>query len=171
MVYAIDLSICNGCDACSSTCPTHAISHDVKAEKNSIDPEYCVSCNLCSSFCERNAIRKEDGSFTPYKGWDKWNMPLIDTRRCTGCSLCIEECPMNALALTGAKEHGDIHTYAYLKSAGRCIGCEKCAARCPIEAIEMIPQLDPDGTENPVNVRPEYLKTPAKAKSLKRFMK
>ena len=91
MVYAIDRSICNGCDACSSTCPTHAISHDVKAEKNSIDPEYCVSCNLCSSFCERNAIRKEDGSFTPYKGWDKWNMPLIDTRRCTGCSLCIEE--------------------------------------------------------------------------------
>ena len=65
MVYAIDRSICNGCDACSSTCPTHAISHDVKAEKNSIDPEYCVSCNLCSSFCERNAIRKEDGSFTP----------------------------------------------------------------------------------------------------------
>lgn len=43
-------------------------------------------------------------------------MPLIDTRRCTGCSLCIEECPMNALALSGAKEHGDIHTYAYLKS-------------------------------------------------------
>ena len=42
MVYAIDRSICNGCDACSSTCPTHAISHDVKAEKNSIDPEYCV---------------------------------------------------------------------------------------------------------------------------------
>lgn len=103
MVYAIDRSICNGCDACSSTCPTHAISHDVKAKKNSIDPEYCVSCNLCSSFCERNAIRKEDGSFTPYKGWDKWNMPLIDTRRCTGCSLCIEECPMNALALSGAK--------------------------------------------------------------------
>ena len=167
MVYAIDRSICNGCDACS----THAISHDVKAEKNSIDPEYCVSCNLCSSFCERNAIRKEDGSFTPYKGWDKWNMPLIDTRRCTGCSLCIEECPMNALALTGAKEHGDIHTYAYLKSAGRCIGCEKCASRCPIEAIEMIPQLAPDGTENPVNVRPEYLKTTAKALSLKRFMK
>ena len=26
---------------------------------------------------------------------------------------------MNALALSGAKEHGDIHTYAYLKSAGR----------------------------------------------------
>ena len=46
------------------------ISHDVKAEKNSIDPEYCVSCNLCSSFCERNAIRRADGSFTPYKGWD-----------------------------------------------------------------------------------------------------
>ena len=46
MVYAIDRSICNGCDACSSTCPTHAISHDVKAKKNSIDPEYCVSSVL-----------------------------------------------------------------------------------------------------------------------------
>lgn len=78
---------------------------------------------------------------------------------------------MNALVLTGAKEHGDIHTYAYLKSAGRCIGCEKCAARCPIEAIEMIPQLAPDGTENPVNVRPEYLKATEKVKGIKRFMK
>ena len=38
MVYAIDRSICNGCDACSSTCPTHAISHDVKAEKKQHRP-------------------------------------------------------------------------------------------------------------------------------------
>lgn len=38
MVYAIDRSICNGCDACSSTCPTHAISHDVKAKKKQHRP-------------------------------------------------------------------------------------------------------------------------------------
>lgn len=35
----------------------------------------------------------------------------------------------------------------------------------------MIPQLAPDGTENPVNVRPEYLKATEKTKSLKHFMK
>ncbi len=50
MAYVIDKQLCSGCDACSSVCPTNAISHDAKAEKNSIDAEYCVSCRLCSNF-------------------------------------------------------------------------------------------------------------------------
>lgn len=162
MAYAIDKQLCIGCDACSSVCPTNAISHDAKAWKNSIDAEYCVSCGLCSSFCEKNAIKAPDGSFSPYKAWYKWNMPFIDPDKCSGCSLCIEECPMNALGLTGPAEHGDIHTYAYLKSLTLCIGCEKCFARCPIGAVTMVPQLDPDGMENPVNLWPACLEKPEK---------
>ena len=143
-------------------CPTNAISHDAKAEKNSIDAEYCVSCRLCSSFCDKNAIKAPDGSFSPYKGWENWSMPFIDPDKCSGCSLCIEECPMNAIGLTGPAKHGDIHTYAYLKDSECCIGCEKCCVRCPIGAITMIPQLDPDGRENPANLWPEYIEKPEK---------
>ena len=117
MAYVIDKQLCSGCDACSSVCPTNAISHDAKAEKNSIDAEYCVSCRLCSSFCDKNAIKAPDGSFSPYKGWKNWSMPFIDPDKCSGCSLCIEECPMNAIGLTGPAKHGDIHTYAYLKGS------------------------------------------------------
>ncbi len=162
MAYVIDKQLCSGCDACSIVCPTNAISHDAKAEKNSIDAEYCVSCRLCSSFCDKNAIKAPDGSFSPYKGWENWSMPFIDPDKCSGCSLCIEECPMNAIGLTGPAKHGDIHTYAYLKDSECCIGCEKCCVRCPIGAITMIPQLDPDGRENPANLWPEYIEKPEK---------
>lgn len=89
-------------------------------------------------------------------------MPFIDPDKCSGCSLCIEECPMNAIGLTGPAKHGDIHTYAYLKGSECCIGCEKCCVRCPIGAITMIPQLDPDGRENPANLWPEYIEKPEK---------
>ena len=67
---------------------------------------------------------------------------------------------MNAIGLTGPAKHGDIHTYAYLKDSECCIGCEKCCVRCPIGAITMIPQLDPDGRENPANLWPEYIEKP-----------
>lgn len=93
MAYVIDKQLCSGCDACSSVCPTNAISHDAKAEKNSIDAEYCVSCRLCSSFCEKNAIKAPDGSFSPYKGWENWSMPFIDPASAAAARCALRSAP------------------------------------------------------------------------------
>ena len=55
MAYVIDRQLCSGCDACSSVCPTNAISHDAKAEKNSIDAEYRTAFRAA---CARASARK-----------------------------------------------------------------------------------------------------------------
>lgn len=41
MAYRINESVCNGCDACVTACPTQAIS-GVQHEVHTIDPDKCV---------------------------------------------------------------------------------------------------------------------------------
>lgn len=140
MAFSIDKNKCTGCDACSSSCPTQAISGK-QYHKHSIDPDICVSCGLCADFCEDEAIRNEAGEVVTSCAWEDWGIPEFDTEKCTGCWMCVEACPMYALEITEPEFHGDIRTHAYLVSPENCIGCEKCLKRCPVGAIKMISRI------------------------------
>lgn len=137
MAFSIDRAKCEGCDACSTACPTQAISGKMYA-KHEIDPDICVSCGLCADFCEHGAVLNDAGEVVTSCAWEDWGIPEFDTSKCTGCSLCVENCPMYALELTGPEYHGDTHTHAYLAEPQLCIGCEKCVQHCPIGAVSMI---------------------------------
>lgn len=138
MAYRINESVCNGCDACVTACPTQAIS-GVQHEVHSIDPDKCVSCNLCMNLCKNFAIRS--GMQNEIIDHDEWPIPHIDPAACCGCSACVEVCPMFVLEITSPKFRGDTETIAALTDIDRCIGCEKCAKHCPVGAIEMVKRL------------------------------
>ncbi len=140
MAYSINKTKCDGCDTCSSACPTQAISGQ-QYKKHIIDPELCVSCGLCADFCEHEAIYNDEGKLTTSCPWEEWGIPSVNADICTGCGLCVETCPMYALEISEAEFHGDIRTHAYLTDSAICIGCEKCMKRCPIKAITMISRV------------------------------
>ena len=140
MAYSINKEKCTGCDACSVTCPTQAISGE-QYKKHSIDPEVCVSCGLCADFCEHGAIYDDSGKPTKFCSWEDWLMPSVGKDIAAGGSLCVEVCPMYALKISEPEFRGDIRTHAYLAEPSVCIGCEKCMKRCPIKAISMIPRV------------------------------
>lgn len=138
MAYRINETVCTGCDACVTACPTHAISgehHDV----HEINPDLCVSCNLCINLCKQFAIRS--GKENELLEYTEWPIPDVDANLCNGCSACVTECPMYALKISDPKFRGDVDTIAELKNVDLCIGCEKCANLCPVGAIKMVKRL------------------------------
>ncbi|WP_028535107.1 4Fe-4S binding protein [Paludibacterium yongneupense] len=59
MAYKIITDLCNGCAACESECPNHAISHAGKVY--TIDASKCVECEgsydtpMCADLCNTDA--------------------------------------------------------------------------------------------------------------------
>lgn len=141
MPYSINPEICDGCDTCSVSCPTQAISGE-RYKTHKIDPKICVSCGLCADFCENNAIIDNYGRTNLFKKVVDWKMPHVNTLQCTGCALCVEACPMYVLEISGPRFHGDTHTFAKVVKPNMCIGCEKCSKRCPVGAILMVSRPD-----------------------------
>ena len=54
MAYKI-ISCCAGCRLCAKSCPTGAISGNLK-EVHTIDPEKCINCGACVGNCPFGAI-------------------------------------------------------------------------------------------------------------------
>ena len=140
MPYSINKEKCQGCDACTTACPTQAISgrhHEV----HSIDPDICVSCGLCADFCGYEAVYDDNGLPATVCAWEDWGIPEINTALCTGCWMCVEVCPMYVLEISESVHRRDITTHARLTDIGLCIGCKKCENRCPVGAIKMISRV------------------------------
>lgn len=141
MAYRINESVCTGCDACVTACPTQAISGAMH-EVHKIDPEKCCSCGLCLNLCTQAAVRS--GAAVDKQEHDEWPIPHIDAQLCNGCNACVTICPMYVLELSKPKFRGDTNIFAQLTDKDMCVGCEKCADHCPVGAIEMVKRLVAD---------------------------
>jgi len=136
MAYRINESVCTGCDACVTACPTKAISGEMD-EPHVVDPDLCVSCGICIKLCTNFAVRSGEQT-DEFEGADELIMPHFDTVLCNGCSACVSACPMDVLQISAPKFRGDIDTFAELTDLDRCVGCEKCAEHCPVGAVTMV---------------------------------
>jgi len=151
-VFAIDLSICNGCYCCQVACKDEHVGNDwtpyAKPQPDTgqfwlgIDeqvrgqvpkvlvtyiPKMCHHCDdaPCIAGCKSEAIYKRpDG------------LVIIDPLKCTGCKLCADNCP-----------HGAIFFNEHLNIAQKCTGCShlldndpnwkvpRCVDQCPTGAL------------------------------------
>lgn len=152
-VFAIDLSVCNGCYCCQIACKDEHVANDwspyakpqpdtgqfwigltelvrgqVPKVKVSYIPKMCHHCDdaPCIEQCLAGAITKrEDG------------IVLIEPDKCTGCKLCADTCP-----------HDAIYFNEDLNIAQKCTGCShlrdnepeewqvpRCVDQCPTDAL------------------------------------
>jgi len=152
-VFAIDLSVCNGCYCCQIACKDEHVANDwtpyakpqpdtgqfwigltelvrgqVPKVKVSYIPKMCHHCDdaPCIDSCKVEAIYKRDDGIV-----------IIDPDKCTGCKLCADACPHDAIFFN---EH--------LNIAQKCTGCShlrdnepeewpvpRCVDQCPTDAL------------------------------------
>lgn len=150
-VFAIDLSICNGCYNCQVVCKDEHVGNDwtpyakpqpdtgqfwmkisetvrgsVPKVKISYVPIPCMHCDdaPCISVCPTNAIYKRDDGIV-----------IVSPEKCTGCRNCVDECPYEAMYFNSD-----------LNIAQKCTGCAhlldkgwelpRCVEACPTEALK-----------------------------------
>ncbi len=158
-VFAIDLSICNGCYCCQVACKDEHVANDwtpyarpqpdtgqfwmrlnevvrgqVPKVKVTYTPNLCHHCDdaSCISGCESKAIYKRDDGLV-----------IIEPDACTGCKLCEDNCP-----------HDSIYFNEHLNIAQKCTGCShlldndenwdvpRCVDQCPTGAIQFGEEAD-----------------------------
>jgi Fe-S-cluster-containing dehydrogenase component len=158
-VFAIDLSVCNGCYCCQIACKDEHVANDwtpyakpqpdtgqfwigitelvrgqVPKVKVTYIPKMCHHCEEapCIADCKPEAIYKRDDGLV-----------IIDPEKCTGCKLCKDACPHDAIFFN---EH--------LNIAQKCTGCAhlldnddewqvpRCVDQCPTEALRFGEEKD-----------------------------
>ncbi len=152
-VFAIDLSVCNGCYCCQIACKDEHVGNDwspyakpqpdtgqfwigltelvrgqVPKVKVTYIPKLCHHCDEapCMAECKAEAIYQRDDG-----------MVIIDPVKCTGCKLCADTCP-----------HDAIFFNEQLNIAQKCTGCShlrdndpeewpvpRCVDQCPTDAL------------------------------------
>ena len=159
-VFAIDLSICNGCYCCQIACKDEHVANDwspyakpqpdtgqfwigitelvrgqVPKVKVTYIPRMCHHCDdaPCIESCKAQAITKRDDGLV-----------LIEPDKCIGCKLCKDACP-----------HDAIFFNEQLNIAQKCTGCAhlldndpdewpvpRCVDQCPTEALRFGEEAD-----------------------------
>lgn len=159
-VFAIDLSICNGCYCCQIACKDEHVGNDwtpyakpqpdtgqfwlgltelvrgqVPKVKITYVPKLCHHCDEapCMADCKPQAIYKRDDG-----------MVIIDPEKCTGCKLCVDTCPHDAIFMND-----------HLNIAQKCTACShlrdnnpeewpvpRCVDQCPTGALQFGEEAD-----------------------------
>ena len=152
-VFAIDLSVCNGCYCCQIACKDEHVANDwmpyakpqpdtgqfwigmtelvrgqVPKVKVTYIPKMCHHCDdaPCIEQCEVEAIYQRDDG-----------MVVIDPGKCVGCKLCADTCPHDAIFFNDN-----------LNIAQKCTSCAhlrdsdpdewpvpRCVDQCPTDAL------------------------------------
>ena len=151
-VFAIDLSVCNGCYCCQIACKDEHVANDwtpyakpqpdtgqfwigltelvrgqVPKVKVTYIPKMCHHCDdaPCIDQCKAEAIYKRDDGLV-----------IINPEKCVGCKLCADTCPHNAIYFNEG-----------LNIAQKCTGCAhlldnddewkvpRCVDQCPTDAL------------------------------------
>lgn len=156
-VFAIDVSVCNGCHNCQIACKDEHAGNDwtpyakpqpetgqfwlklVESVRGSVPkvkvayvPTLCNHCRdaPCMESCGVGAIyRRDDG------------LVIIDPVKCTGCRNCVDACP-----------YGAIYFNDGLNIAQKCTGCAhlldsgwkepRCVDACPTLAIKFMEESE-----------------------------
>lgn len=124
---------CIGCSACRKTCPTGAISGEIK-EVHTIDPNLCIECGACGRVCPEEAVRTEDGVFIKKLKKSLWIKPVIIEEKCYACENCVAVCPVNALSMVSESLPLQENA-AVLSAPERCVSCGWCFDNCQFDAI------------------------------------
>jgi len=78
-VPVIDISRCNGCDACGRLCPQQAIELEEDGHAYGIEAARCTGCGVCRDVCERQAVQVRPMALAV-----QTRIPLY-TYRCRAC--------------------------------------------------------------------------------------
>ena len=125
---------CVGCQACSSRCPTRAITGDRKA-LHAIDAELCIDCGACGVVCPTTAIFDDQRAPTVMLKKQQRPRAYVDELSCTGCDKCAERCPFDCLHLDESSGADASHFGLMRVEDGKCTGCRECERACPYDAI------------------------------------
>lgn len=125
---------CIGCTACTSRCPTDAISGERK-RLHLIDPELCIDCGACGVVCPAEAIYDAGGRLTQLLKKQQRPLAFVDELACTGCDKCAEHCPFDCLALEPTTDPQSPFFAVMRVEEPKCTGCRECVAACPYDAI------------------------------------
>lgn len=127
---------CNGCTACTKTCPTRAIS-GIRKELHAIDPFYCVECGVCGRICPQNAVQDQAGRACSMIKRTEWAKPRAAGKRCVSCNLCAEACPFKCIEMQITPESREKRPLPVLVKPQACVACSQCETACPINYLKV----------------------------------
>jgi len=133
MPYYI-IETCIGCTACTSRCPTDAITGERKA-LHVIDPDLCIDCGACGVVCPAEAIYDNFGNLTEMLKKQQRPYAFVDEKACTGCDKCAERCPFDCLHLEEVEDPQSPFFAMMTVDEAKCTGCRECEKACPYDAI------------------------------------
>ena len=141
-------SSCILCEFCINSCPTSALSINVRASyidalKLKLEPNLCTLCSICYNVCLFGSIEfiidgSEANKVIRYEGRFEFFEERCSTKDDGSlCDYCEKSCPRNAIK-------------AYLKNGkntisrdeSKCIYCRNCELSCPRNAIKVIKFLE-----------------------------